>query len=405
MLRNSIVFALLLIGILVSIQCTNDRSLPNGFEALDRESKGDVQSIKLKPVRMESYWSLPAAGERNTMMIGAYEGIESDLIVQAASLGNIDTATVTSAVLTLDQLNQWGTGDSMQVDIFPVTASWREKERTIKWPDIENNIDFTRLAGSFKIGPKDTTAQLNITIDPAIVNDWIKTGTDNGLIFRARDAQFMAVFLSYESDQIGNLMKVKYKSKSKAGAVDSVNLNMVFDASLLRAKTQIPENILLSNQPAINSAMGFRTILKFDFSTVPKDATFNYADLTLYVDKANSDTKYYGTSVLLSPISSETEGNPAATTFDANFTAPETIAIDDAEKFRFGSSSAITNIVGIIQAYTLDYLPNNGFVLRAKNEGEDLSKISFFTGQSDSTLAPTLTLYYSLPPSSRFSKR
>ena len=143
----------------------------------------------------------------------------------------------------------------------------------------------------------------------------------------------------------------------------------------------------------VGNGIAYRSLLRFDFSTLPKKTFINYASLCLKVDQENT-LKRTNYTFIIQIFRVTTPG------WD-----PGTIEVDSASAISQSikeGDSLVVNIASFVQRWVSDRSDrwgNYGMLLSSKTEGSDISRLAFFSSEADTPLSPKLTLYYSVPPS------
>lgn len=381
------------------INCTTDKSLPSGYEALKRDYKGEVVVTEAKAIGSGSYWSTPVAGNDATLLIGSYQDVNSYFLLRFTDFSDIDTADVLSAVLNLHQMSHFGEGDSFAVQIYPVNTTWTESE--VKWPAIKDGYDSGNPVGSFHVQAADTL-DIGVDLPASLINGWITAGDNNGLLFAFEQAPFVAEFYSTSSAGYWASLDVVYRAK--AGNLDTVIVSVVHDASLLKYDTQTPENSLQQDisRLRIGNGTGYRSLVKFDLSSIPQASTIHQAYLVLHVDGRQSYTKSTGMFIAATVVAGDSIWTPGSIELDSLNLSPTGIAVSDNATFSITSASDIASLTMRVQEWLWKQRPNYGLLLYSLEEADNLSEMSFYSGLDDSTLVPSLRITYSLPSSSRF---
>ena len=392
---------------LLLLSCTTDKSLPSGYDLLDRDYKGEVRILDIHPSETAVYRRTAPAGRRATLLLGNNGYVHSNFLIRFFDLSSIDTATVESASIMLNQVHQYGDDEQVSVAVYPMTDQW--VEYSVIWEDIETRYDNTREVGAFNIGVRDTTefdsVQIKFDIDPEIVNEWIKSAdSNNGLLFIAGTGDYMAEYYSSEATSKWANMIIVHKNKD--GNTDTTTVaTYLNDTSLLFYDDITPaENELIRNPEnlRVSNSTNYMTLLRFDLSLLPHDITLHQAYLQLYIDHENCE--FYDQSIPISAkvVLADSIWTPVSMRYDS-LTAPPTAFISSQdETFEYTSASNVSSLTTTVQAWHYHVLPNYGLALQAAEPGGNMADVSFFSGNDDSTRAPVMRLTYSLPPNPRF---
>jgi hypothetical protein len=394
-----IALLILLIAAWMLSNCTSDKPLPSGFENLQRTYKGELKVLELTPTASGGYWEEPVAGSQTTLLLGKHGNAQSFALIRLINYTSLDTANVQSVRVNLRQSGRYGTGAAFTVAAHPVLSTWEED--TVVWSTIKDQYDKTSELTTFSI-PNADTGWVSFNVPAATMNNWItNTSSNYGILLDFSDASFMAQFISSDASASMGYASVVYKTK--AGVLDTVTTYISNDASLLQNLTTTPVKTLERDKDRlqINNGTGYRSLLRFDLSTIPKNATIHQALLSLYVDKANSDTDSSGVTVYADAVVNDSTWNPVSLALDTLTTYPQASAYEDVDKVEFSTSTTIAAMSAVVQNWALSNPPNYGMVLYGSS-GQDGQWISLYSGKDQPAYKPVLKITYSLPPSSRF---
>jgi hypothetical protein len=394
-----IALLILLIAAWMLSSCTSDKPLPSGFENLQRTYKGELKVLELTPTASGGYWEEPAAGGQASLLLGKHGDAQSFALIQLTNYTSLDTANVQSAKVYLRQSGRYGTGAGFTVTAHQVLSTWTED--TVVWSTIKDQYDKSTAITSFTVANADT-GWLSFDLPAATVNNWMtNTSSNYGLLLDFSDASFMAEFVSSDASSYMGYASVVYKTK--AGVVDTIATYISYDASLLQNLTATPAKTLERDKDRlqINNATGYRSLLRFDVSAIPRNATIHQALLSLYVDKTASDTDSSGVAIYADAVVNDSTWNPTTIALDTLATYPQAYAYDDVEKVEFSTSTAIAAMSAVVQNWALSSPPNYGMVLYG-SAGLDGQWVSLYSGKDQPAFKPVLKITYSLPPSSRF---
>ncbi len=187
---------------------------------------------------------------------------------------------------------------------------------------------------------------------------------------------------------------------------DTTDLDVLSDASLLQFNSPVPEYQLEEqvDKLLVGNLTGYRSIINFNLSGIPKDATIHNVLLNFHIDGENSDTRSIGMRIKATPILNDSLAYPENLSFAADSKAAIDVALSSLQQFSFSQAEAMLPMNTIFQGWVSGQLQNYGLGLLPADEGLNASKMSFYSGLSDSTLAPTAQITYSVPPSGRFDK-
>ncbi|NIA31855.1 MAG: DNRLRE domain-containing protein [Actinobacteria bacterium] len=381
--------------------CTNDKPLPSGYELLPRENKGDVLVKTVRANKASTYWKTPTAGSRNTLLLGSYDHVKSFIAMRFLTYSILDTPSVNSAVVRLTQNYHIGDGDSISVSVYPINSdhSWVEAE--VLWKEIKDQFIADSLVARFKVAPIDSGI-IEFPLDLALVNQWVSDQFNDGIVMIFDNADFMAEL--YSSNASSNWAKLHVTYTKKDGTPDTTDLDVLSDASLLQFESPTPEYQLDEqvDKLLVGNLTGYRSIIDFDLSGIPQNATIHNVLLNLHIDGENSNTRSFGMRIKATPILNDSLAYPENLQFATDSKAAVDVALSSLQQFDFSSANAMLAMNTIFQGWVSGQLQNYGLGLLPADAGLNASKMSFYSGFADSSLAPTAQITYSVPPSGRF---
>lgn len=414
---------LALLSLSFLLYCTHDKPLPSGYELLNRENKGEIIVKEYPATRTAIYWSTPQAGIQNSLMLGQLNDYKSFVALRFVNFSEIDTTTINSVTLNLEQFFHYGDGSSFEVTIYPLTDAWvptytyESDWETVVWDDIQGKIDYGKPIGSFTAGPSDSVSIVTVDLDTAIVNDWVRQyqllynddETDDievnfGFILTLESADVMCQYYSAEVSGSWPFLSISYDPLDEEVEVETDTVYAYIDASLIQYDTDVmPEQLIEDPEYLqIGNASGYKTFLQFHTEDIPKEATIHHAMVTMNVVSNEDTTNLLPISVI--PVFEDSLWDPEEMVLDSLHEVPTAYASSIYDEFNMSNSEATSNMSTIVQHWAWNLYNNYGLLLFSGDEGYSLSEISFYSGKNDSTLVPKLRVTYSLPPDMRFSE-
>ncbi|NLP09151.1 DNRLRE domain-containing protein [bacterium] len=393
---------LLAIGLaagLLAAGCTHDKPLPSGFDDLQRAYKGELKTVELRAVDSGRFWTAPVAGLLPTLLLGRFNDTRSFLLLQFSGLSDIDTADVRSATVFLHQVSRFGDGTAFSVTIRPVTAEWTESE--VVWDSAKDHYDPSVEWGRFEV-PAADSGWFSFSLDTTAVDGWIRdSGKNFGVLLEFNQADFMAVLNSSDSDASVGYGRFIYTTR--AGVLDTVVSTISKDASLLihqgtaKAATLEPR----PDRLWIDDAAGYRSLLRFDLSGLPANATIHHALLTLHIDQSASTLPKDGLAITCNAVVHDSLWQPATLAADTLATYPGGYAYADQSQLVFSGTAATRAMATLVQNWVLQNPPNYGMLLTG-TYGVDAARISLYTGVDQPEYTPRIAITYSIPPTTKF---
>ncbi len=405
MKKSAILFG---VALLLS-SCTNNKPLPNGYDLLDRDNKlGLMPAVTLNPVRVARYWKTPPTGGHATLLLGESQNIQSSILLKCRNLIKIDSsAQVLAANLKMYGNYLFGQDSLFNVSIHRVQQEWDELD--VLWDDIKDGYDLEpldRTEFGFSAGEWNSIPISNLEF----MQEWIKDSyqserTIQGILLKCEQPTAAAEFSSVDATLTPAYIQIV--TQNAEGGNDTTNAYLSHDASLLQYSSDVDPETLEESPTTlrVGNASGYKSLLKFDLSAIPSQATIHKALLTFYVDAGQSKTKSDGALTISAfPVVDDSTWAPETIAVDSTASAATDDASAENETFAFDSITPVNNMSRIVQKWVSDVKPNFGLMLIPRYPGRDFQEMSFMAGVSDTLLAPTLVITYSLPPSHRFAR-
>ena len=393
---------LILIAFLTVLACKNDQFLPSGYETLERENLGSVETRTFTATRVGEYWQNVQAGARPGLLLGEYNGYRAHVLLRFYPYFSLDsTDTINSAELVLEQFQHFGEGDSLIVNAYPnIDADWFE--RSVTFDFARDNYDVSQPVSRLAFSTDDSS-QIRAPFSSEIVKEWVDLNDRNTgiLLTMEPNAPFMVGLYAEEFEGLGEAyLHIAYTDAD--GVQDTIQVSALYDVSLFEFTPQRPENELLTdvNRFSVDNLHGFQSLVEFDISEIPLESTVHQAYLSLHVDLDASSTRSEGMAITAN-IVKDSLWTPESMVVDSVVTA-STVAHGDWEKVEFYEELATLNMSSIVQLWTLGLNQNYGFLINSAESGLDPSHITFISDLQDTLRAPKLVVTYSVPASSRF---
>ena len=406
-----LIFAILIA--LISLQCTNNKPLPNGYELVDRDGKsGLMPPVTLKAVRTATFRTITPVGSTTTLLLGAHQGLSSWVVLNTRNFrsSKIDTTTDIQTM----ELHMFVNALTDSALTFPVTFHQIEKswsEYTVIADSLTGSIAAEPLFRA-EIQPKRAAWTVIPLPEIAFFKAWIKdayagTPTLFGLALKTQ-SDAMIQFASADDAFAAPFIKIRYLKTD--GNQDSVNVALSADAALLSYKDVADRMIYSPPSLRVGSGSGYRSLVQFDLSSIPASATVHQALLTFAVNNDSSRTRVNGRmNISVLAVDGDSAWADAADiSVIPTASKPYDVAVDIAQTFSFDDSNSNLNapvlyVSRTVQRWLTGAYGNDGFLLYPTDEGKDWQEMFFYSGVEDPQQSPTLTVLYSLPTENRFS--
>jgi hypothetical protein len=402
-------FVWLLVVSLVALtmtQCTTETPLPSESEQLDRDNLGELDTQTFQLTKSADFRRMPVTGLRNNLLVGSYRGATASTLMRFYPELSIDSSAIDqihSLELYVFENNTYGESpaDSFRISVFSLpTNTWREAD--VVWDNIDGTFSDADKVSELSLAVGDSVWG-HTSLPPEVLFRWYNDDENGGLLLKADDATGIASIDAYESQL--NLSYIQLVYDNTSGETDTLNMNVLADATVFEYDSSVPAENVLFDDPdlmRVTNLDGFRALMRFDLSTIPQNATIHQALLTLYLDPDRSETAFDGTTIEMFPVKDDSVWTAETIAIDSARTPIQTVADLENDIVRFDSQSAMLNFNDLIQTWLLDKQPNYGLLLQSASYGSNAASYSFYTGQSDSTKTPELKIIYSLPASPRF---
>lgn len=400
----------LLALVLLFAHCTNDTPLPNSYDLLDRDNKvGLMPPVSLKASRVATYWQPEPTGTRTTMLLGARDDLTSYVIFDCQNLIKVDSsAQLLSASMFLfsDTLNET---TPLDVSLHQVLTSWGET--SVVWDSVADFIEPTPVE-SFTFQPVNfswTEVPLN---NLEFLQEWIKDSYQpelqiKGLVMKFDQASDVIQMASSDASGSPPYIRVVTQAADDA-APDTTLAYFSRDASLMQFNSEVPaqETDMDPARLRVGNGSGYRSLLHFDLSDIPREASIHKALLRFHVDPMASRTDPQNAmSIAVNMATGDSTWQQAAEV-EPNPAYPPTsdIASETQDVFGFDSSTPLKDVSRMVQRLVTEQYPNYGFIIYPENYGLDFQEMAFYSGIADTSSAPTLEIRYSQPPEHRFGE-
>ncbi|MBN1465767.1 DNRLRE domain-containing protein [candidate division KSB1 bacterium] len=401
----------LVVMILSLTRCTNDRSIPNGYELFERDNKdGLAQPITLLPLRVGCYWSLQPAGDKTNLLLGSGNSSQSFVIFGCENLAKADSgAELVSAKLALRSSFHMGEATPFTVTAHRVAAEWAES--SVLWQDVKDSYQADPVE-TFEFTPRDTTWHIIPMTNLAFMKEWISDAHQSsqdihGLLLKFERASGGSILASSEATLYPPYFEIV--TRADDSSLDTTTAKLSHDASLVLNGTNVPPETL-ENDPAtlrIGNGSGYRSLLLFDLAQIPREATIHQALLTFKTDRAEIYVPDASVGVTFSVAARalvDSSWTPTSIAIDSSASAAVDVASGTDDSFAFDSASPVQSVSQIVQRWVSEIAPNYGLMIYPYYQNSDFQEMAFMSGVADANSAPTLVITYSLPPAHRFAQ-
>ena len=383
MLKKTACFASIAATLLGLVGCISRTPV----EAPESVSLGNVHTIEITaPAPETTATQVVVTGISPLMLLGEADNRRASFLMKFTNFP--DSGEVVSAELTL--INFMSLGDSVgqfEATAHAVLEEWKESEVTF---ELFNNQFDPDVIASATITPADSDTVI-FNLSPELIAGWRDSSiANNGIYIQSHNATFLSHFVSRNSLDRFPVLRIGFKP---VPGQDSVATWIAFssqDAFIFERLAPVEDGWLY-----VADGEDYRSILKFDFSEVPKNATISRAILTLTVDSLNSflaeDDGY------LFDLYRLTEDNDD----------PLTAALDSSRALNSASISVTrasrtleVDLRSQVQQWIFGNQFNYGMLLLSRRPERELYRMALYSTVKDSAQAPRIKITYTVPPKS-----
>jgi hypothetical protein len=367
---------------LLMVSCSLEKPSPVGAQYFERENRGAENHLVVYSAPSDTSYKTTVSCGKSTYL---FFGMDKD--IEALTFVVFDTVKITEPILKAVlsfQTILYIASETLPIDVSVYTTDATWEETSITW---ENHIlpSSTGPIQTVQIQSADTfmvEAEIPAELAAAMV-------TPDSLVKR--------IGIMLKVDAGGCLFQsfsMEYSSTSEA--VPHLTLYTASDTlSVWPEKDAFVANTNrapVADRIRIQNGIAERSLLFFDLSAIPSEASINRALLILHSESGaavpNDTSAFYFT---IYPLADSLQ-NVSDVRIDTALVASGSIKGD--------SCRAV--ITSIVQYWTAKTIKNAGIMLNGILEESDLAGQSLYSAQADSSLMPKLDVFYSLPPSSRF---
>ncbi len=376
------IFLLAAFGLLLSLaSCINDTPV----DIQNSKATGKIDSLVIRhPVLEKTAGKALNTGDSPLLILGQADNKNASVLMKFGKFP--DSAVVESAELMLKTFQSLGdTTGTMQASVYRVTQSWDEKELTFE--SFGDQFDPTPIT-TVTLTPSDSDTVV-VQLDPDLVTGWIDSTIDNyGIYIRVEEGRFFKQVFSGNSLQNPPRLQLKYHKINQQDTTLTADAQVEADVFIFKQLFPLEEGPLY-----VSDGDDYRTLLKFDLSALPKQATINRAVLKLTVDSTHSFlSKTDGHAIDLFRLTEESTDPNAAKLDSAQ-------AINSVAQVAVAATRSLSIDVGSqVQSWSFGTNENFGMLVVSRRASRDLYRTAFFSSKMDSTKAPYLMVYFTVPP-------
>lgn len=392
-------FVLAVVSGLAAIGCNNSTPVNLNPDLTDSTVVGTPKFSILGPPQLSDTRAriVNTGGTSPFLYVGEADGKRASFLIRFifTNFPQPDSLTVNAAELVLRQGKPIGGGNgSFTATAHRATANW-----------IENQVTSETFAGAFDaaiLGSTTITAAdsdtVVIPIDASLVQVWADTSDSSfanfGIYVQAQGATFLKQVNSRNAETA--LPRLRIYGNRASGAADTLEAVALDDAFLFEVLQPPTEGPLY-----VGNGFEHRSYLRYDLTSIPSAATINFAQLRLPIDTTrtfiagNEGVVFSLFAVLNESQNLENLMEPLETMVAdgriRGVTGSVLVAVDSTRSLQ-------VSLRTLVQEWRQGFVSNNGILVVASRPNRDLFRVAFANQASDSSRAPRLEIYYTVPP-------
>lgn len=386
---------LLSLGILI-LACQSSSNLPNSFDqrVAEENTIGQIKQLVVESQKTDFYGTEVITGASEYLILGKYEEITSWILFRYgfSGLPVPDSSKIDSVQLWL--YPSAARGDSTAQ--FQATAhlmgdlNYRWDELNMKWSTFAQDFEPTPLSEPVDVNSLEGDAIVfNFDIQQFTTPDSLLDSTiiENGFCIRFDPTESVDLLKRfYSCDYATTSLRPTLRIISKyRGVVDTTYDYSAHDVFIVNS-TGLPADS--SQFLYTGRGYAYHSLLDFDISEIPENATVNRARLKLVFAE---ETSILGMdpdiNIRLYPVT-DWPDRPEDVSIDSTTTGATSSTIED---------TITVELRGKVQEWTAQLDANYGVFIRALNEGDDVSRMVFYGPPADSLVRPKLIIDYTIP--------
>ncbi|MFO7890268.1 MAG: DNRLRE domain-containing protein [bacterium] len=381
---------LLLLIIILFITCAEYKKNPVGSEFFNSDEIGNVKTCVIYSSPSDTFFKYTNVKTGNSpyLNIGAVQNHN----IKAKSLIKFqldpDTTKIDSVSLTLYIHKFYEQHNGIfSCSIFKIAEQWDEDSLSMR--NYSEGLQGEFIT-NFEVSVNDTVKSFTIPLPNDLVQSWSDSTTaskNHGLLFIPDNSQFITEFYSSEADSNQPELRM-YTPTDTVSSYTEYFIKDIEDLFIAEGEFEAtPDYLYISN------GIATRSLLFFDVSVIPEQATINKAFVNIHSDVTAAFPAWQDT-FLISIFETATE----------DWSMPD-VPLDSLtySTFLLDGDSALADITLSVQQWTSKTKENYGLLLKGRNEYINLDYRQLYSSKADSSKKPSLKIFYSLPPEENFN--
>jgi len=370
-----------MIGIVFLIGCRDDKAL-NGYDLIsDPTIIGNVDSTIILTAEYDTFQSdtISSTGLSTFLEIGQSDNIRTYSLLKFSAIS--DTAEIIDARLILNTNTLFSEGRSKSAftaTIHQVLTDWQEE--SVKYENLPQYdptaLSNTTIISSAASADMDSFFVETVTFEfdnagITLLQSWQDTLNNNfGFFINHENSNFIKEFFSDNSSI--NQPRLELEIENSNGR-DTVLVAATEGAFVVDKLSTLPNGPLYVDNLFTNE-----TVLKFNFSEIPKETVVNNAMLKLNFNEDISTLKASGLRFRMFLLA-EPYTDPESVKIDSTFSP-----IDDTV---FPSENPTNvSVTRLLQFWLTEDIKPYGLLIRARTPGLDISKVAFYSNNNGDVL-------------------
>lgn len=373
------------------LACNNDKTIPLSSDFADPSQLGQRQQAT-QTIGIDSTANRIANSFGTIYLwLGKYDNVETKVLLRFAKLSLPDTVAVVASTLKFHGSLVQGQGADFEATIHEVTSAWDSS--TVTWQsDIFQQSLFNPTPMDRQQVNTNKGDSTTFTLDPAVVSSWRTTeGWKKGVLLQAPNATFMKAFHShYRTPLQPTLELVTLKRSSTKN--DTTRLSPIASVFVFNRLNMLPQGPIY-----VGLGEQHQSTLFFDVSTIPTNATISRAFVTLEADTLNS--AFYSNRIDLELARASIDFGLNPLQFDPSRLSSDSLSIVDIDSINATMPKITFSVRSTVQLWVASPQSNFGLVLLPSSfTGRDVTRVAFYSRETDVARAPKLQIEYTLPP-------
>ena len=372
-------------------QSCSEKTPTNAFDDLaDSTLVGTLKTLNLaKPDTAFSGSIIVSSSSSPFLFLGSEDGKNVSVALRFFNLPESLVVTEAKLVWVADTIYTGTPTGTVSATVHEIKQDWELAK--LRFEDTQNDFFEPAPAGNFDVPVQSVRDTFFVDIDPNLVNKWIglQDSLRNGILIRPQGAFFVQRFLSLNATTNQPKLQLFHEDTTRTSPIETIASG---DASIIEVVTPPA-----SGSYYVGNGVEYKTLLKYDLSEIPKEATINRAQLVVNINSTHSylsadDPFVIGVEAVLSELTDLDAG------VDSLILNSKIRLITNSVAVLPSTSTLTINLNDLVQSWTSGQQANYGMLLETRSTGRDLYRMAIYSGELEPERAPKLEIQYSVPP-------